>query len=96
MVPVKSGYREKDQTLELTTPYDEAYAKIAANEPDNYLEIIADFGVAIPVECLLSATLYLPEIHRKYFSHKRPTSKNGPVEADQLSHGSSFFGGFLW
>ncbi len=71
--PSRSGYRDSStQTLELTTSYDEAYRTIAQREPTKYLEILSDFRVAIPVDYLVSASLYLPEIHQEYFGRKSP------------------------
>ena len=70
--PIRSGYRDSRQTLELTTPYTDAYKRIAVDQPDNYREVLADFRIAIPVAFVVSASLYLPEIHAKYFPHIRP------------------------
>ena len=70
LLPIKSGYREGDkQRLVLTTHYDEAYAEIQANEPDNYIDIISDFGVVIPISEVLSASLYREDVHNTYFPH---------------------------
>jgi hypothetical protein len=72
--PTRSGYRDSStQRLELTTPYDLVYKSIARDKPETYREILADFRVAIPIEFVLSASLYLPEIHSKYFPHKVDT-----------------------
>jgi hypothetical protein len=71
LFPTRSGYRDtQKQTLELTTPYGDAYKQIAIDLPDNYREILADFRIAIPVEFVVSASIYLPDIHTKYFPHK--------------------------
>ena len=79
--PTRSGYRDPNtQTLELTTPYDVAYKSIARDQPTTYREILADFRVAIPIEFVLSASLYLPEIHAKYFP--RRIQENSPLEMD--------------
>ena len=49
LLPIKSGYREGDkQRLVITTHYDEAYGEIEEHEP-NYLDVISDFGVVIPI-----------------------------------------------
>ena len=70
LLPVKSGYREGDkQRLVITTHYDEAYTEIQKNEPD-YINIISDFGVVIPISEVLSASLYREDIHSKYFPHE--------------------------
>ena len=70
LLPIKSGYREGDkQRLVLTTHYDEAYTEIQANEPDNYIEVISDFGVVIPISEVLTASLYREDVHSKYFPH---------------------------
>lgn len=68
--PTQSGYRDSDQRLELTTQYIDVYKQIAIEEPFNYREILANFRIAIPVEFVVSASLYLPDIHAKYFTRK--------------------------
>ncbi len=98
--PTRSGYRDSNQRLELTTPYSDAYKQIAKDLPDTYREILADFRVAVPVEFVVSASLYLPEIHAKYFphlddkdkppdpthiiGHLRLTHENGPPPQEPL------------
>src|SRR5205085_10326397 len=70
LLPIKSGYRQGEkQRLVLTTHYDEAYTEIQANEPDNYIEVISDFGVVIPISEVLTASLYREDVHSKYFPH---------------------------
>jgi hypothetical protein len=70
LLPIKSGYREGDkQRMELTTHYDDAYRNIFEGESDA-LEIVADFGVVIPVKDVISATLFRGDIYAKYFPHK--------------------------
>jgi hypothetical protein len=70
LLPIKSGYREGDkQRLVITTHYDDAYAEIQEHEPE-YLDIISDFGVVIPISEVLTATLYREDIHNKYFPHE--------------------------
>ena len=69
LLPFKSGYREADNLrLEITTHYDEAYQKIFESEGDPF-EIVADFGVVIPVKEVVSATLFSGDIYQKYFPH---------------------------
>jgi hypothetical protein len=69
LLPIKSGYREGDmQRLVITTHYDEAYEAIQEHEPE-YLDMISDFGVVIPISEVLSATLYREDVHNKYFPH---------------------------
>jgi hypothetical protein len=69
LLPIKSGYREGDkQTLVITTHYDEAYGEIEEHEP-NYLDVISDFGVVIPIPEVLTVSLYREDIHYKYFPH---------------------------
>lgn len=71
LLPIKSGYRERDkQRMEITTHYDEAYEKIQENEED-YIEIISDFGVVIPIPEVLTASLYREDVHTKYFPHEQ-------------------------
>jgi hypothetical protein len=71
LLPIKSGYREGEkQRLELTTHYDHAYQEMFEGEPDPF-EVIADFGVVIPVKEVVSATLFRPDIYAKYFPHLR-------------------------
>jgi len=58
------------QRLSLTTNYQSStYDKIKANEPDS-TDTISSFGVVIPIEEVVAASLYLPHIHAKYFPHK--------------------------
>lgn len=70
LFPIQSGYRGSDQRLELTTQYTDVYKQIALEEPSRYREILANFRIAIPVEFVISASLYLPDIHVKYFARK--------------------------
>lgn len=70
LLPIKSGYRENDKhRLEITTHYDEAYQNIFEGEQDPF-EVIADFGVIIPVKEVVSATLFRGDVYRKYFPHQ--------------------------
>jgi hypothetical protein len=71
LLPSKSGYRDEKQRLMLTTDYDQTYAMIVETEAD-YLEIISDFGVVIPISEVLTASLYRADIHAKYFPHADP------------------------
>lgn len=69
LLPIKSGYREGEkQRLEITTHYDEAYAEIQEHESE-YIDIISDFGVVIPISEVLTASLYREDVHNKYFPH---------------------------
>ncbi|WP_373514604.1 hypothetical protein [Persicitalea sp.] len=69
LLPNKSGYREGEkQRLELTTHYDVAYKRILEGETDGE-DVIADFGVVIPVKDVVSATLFRGDIYTKYFPH---------------------------
>lgn len=67
LVPFRSGYRNPaTMWLEITTDYEDVYEKIKQSESD-YENIIADFGVVIPVSEILSASLYRKDIHVNYF-----------------------------
>jgi hypothetical protein len=79
LLPSKSGYRDKCQRLTITTDYDDATAKIMDREPDAD-NIIASFVIAIPVDEVVAASLYLPEIHAQYFPHHLIV--NEPLEMD--------------
>lgn len=83
LLPTKSGYREAEfQRLVLTTHYDEAYQRIAMDFRDNEdvaTEMIGAFGVIIPIAEILSCTLYLPEIHAKYFPHHKTPIDRPPL-----------------
>lgn len=79
LLPSRSGYRDSKQRLELTTDYDVAFDKIRANE-SNHTEIIGAFRIVIPVDEVIAATLYLREIHAKYFPHR--LKENEPLEMD--------------
>jgi hypothetical protein len=83
LLPSKSGYRDGCQRLTLTTDYDEATLKIKEQEPDAD-NIIASFVIAIPVDEVVSASLYLPEIHAKYFPHetRKLSPEDEPLEMD--------------
>lgn len=71
LLPSKSGYRDEKQRLMLTTDYDLTYKAIEDNELD-YLDIISDFGVTVPIPEVLSASLYREDVHSKYFGHIDP------------------------
>jgi hypothetical protein len=79
LLPSRSGFRDDEQRLGLTTNYDDAYSKIKASEKDS-TKIIGSFGIVIPVDEVTAASLYLPEIHKKYFPHR--LGENGPLEMD--------------
>jgi hypothetical protein len=69
LVPFRSGYRDPvKQWVNITTDYENVYERIKQDNPTTYGEIISDFGVVIPVEEVLTATLYRPDIHEKYFA----------------------------
>ena len=70
LLPSKSGFRDDQQRLILTTDYDETYLSIMEAE-ENYLDIIAEFGVVIPIPEILTANLYNADVHDKYFTHQR-------------------------
>lgn len=71
LLPSKSGYRDEKQRLFLTTDYDQTYKAIEENEED-YLTVISDFGVVIPIPEVLSASLYREDVHTRYFPHEDP------------------------
>jgi hypothetical protein len=71
LLPSKSGYRDEKKRLTLTTDYDQTYRAIVETEGD-YLSIIADFGVTVPIPEVLTASLYREEVHTKYFHHEDP------------------------
>lgn len=80
LLPSKSGFRDEMQRLGLTTDYDEAYRKIRIEEKKaDSTKIIGSFGIVIPIDEVIAASLYLPEIHKQYFSHQPPF---GPLEMD--------------
>lgn len=70
LLPSRSGFRDEQQRLTLTTDYDEATFKIEDSGDPNATDIIGSFVIAIPVDEVVAASLYLPEIHAKYFPHK--------------------------
>ena len=70
LLPSKSGYRDNHQQLMLTTDYDQIYASIMEAE-ENYVGMIADFAVVIPIPEILTASLYNADVHDKYFTHQR-------------------------
>jgi hypothetical protein len=71
LLPSKSGYRQIEvKGLMLTTHYDTVYEQIANDYKDNpqlATEIIATFGVVIPIAEIISVSLYLADIDAKYF-----------------------------
>lgn len=69
LLPSRSGFRDSKQRLDLTTNYRDVYIKIQASEK-KATDIIGAFGVIIPVDEVVTASLYLPDIHAKYFPHK--------------------------
>lgn len=82
LLPSKSGYRDKYQRLMITTDYDDATIKIKDQEEEtDATNIIGSFVIAIPVDEVIAASLYMPEIHAKYFPHT-PTIDNDPLEMD--------------
>jgi hypothetical protein len=81
LLPSRSGYRDDQQRLALTTDYDEAFSKIRINETEETsTQIIGAFRIVIPVDEVIAATLYLPEVHAKYFPYR--LQENGPLEMD--------------
>jgi hypothetical protein len=71
LLPSKSGYRDEKQRLMLTTDYDATYRAIEETEVD-YLDIISDFGIVVPIPEVLTASLYRADVHAKYFVHEDP------------------------
>lgn len=71
LLPSKSGYRDERQRLMITTDYDQTYSDIVETE-QNFLEIISDFGVVLPIPEVLTASLYREEVHSRYFHHEDP------------------------
>lgn len=70
-LPSRSGFRDDQQRLSLTTDYQDVYIKIKTGETETQAtEIIGSFGIIIPVDEVVAASLYLPKIHAKYFPHK--------------------------
>jgi hypothetical protein len=78
LLPQRSGYRDDKQRLELTTPYDKIYLQIEEHE-ENATDVIGTFGIVVKVEEVIAASLYLPEIHSKYFSHVQEEKQPDPV-----------------
>jgi len=84
LLPIKSGYRESEkQRLVITTHYDEAYENIYDNEPEDYIDIISDFGVVIPISEVLTAALYREDVHAKYFPGEQ-TLKLSPADSIEM------------
>lgn len=71
LLPSKSGYRDDQQRLIFTTDYDEIYLNIMEAE-ENYIDVISEFGVVIPIPEILSANLYDADVHAQYFTHEGP------------------------
>lgn len=69
LLPAKSGFRDDQQRLTITTDYEKATIQIAKTEP-NWTDVIGSFVIVIPVDEVVAASLYLPEIHTKYFAHE--------------------------
>lgn len=70
LLPLKSGYREKDKhRVELTTDYEAAYEGIKNDYPETYADVIRDFGIVIPIVEITSISIYSDMVHRRYFSH---------------------------
>lgn len=69
LLPSKSGYRDAQHRLIFTTDYDQTYTSIEETE-SNYVDIIAEFGVVIPIPEILTANLYNDEVHDKYFPQR--------------------------
>jgi hypothetical protein len=68
LLPLRSGYRDPVRHWVTTTNnYEGVYEKIKQKNPETWVDIIADFGVVIPVADVLTATLYRPDIHDTYF-----------------------------
>ncbi|HEV7682719.1 MAG TPA: hypothetical protein VGO68_11390 [Pyrinomonadaceae bacterium] len=81
LLPSRSGFRDSQQRLTLTTDYDEAALKIEESETEeNATDIIESFVIAIPLDEVVAASLYIPEIHAKYFPHK--TIADEPLDMD--------------
>jgi hypothetical protein len=74
LLPSKSGYRDDKWRLMLTTDYDATYKAIEENKDskEHYLDIIADFGVVVPIPEILTASLYREDVHTTYFVHEDP------------------------
>jgi hypothetical protein len=72
ILPSKSGYRDAaTYRVVLTTDYDEAFKRIGKEKGrDEATAIISAFGVVLPVEEILAVSLYMPDIHAKYFAHE--------------------------
>ena len=90
MLPSLSGYRDEKHRVVLTTNYDFAYKAIVEGEKD-YIEMISDFGVVIPISEVVSATIYRADVHAKYFRHEyqpepepRLLKENNPPSSKQL------------
>jgi hypothetical protein len=76
LLPSKSGYRDGQQQLIFTTDYDQTYASIEETEK-NYLDVIAEFGVVLPIPEILTANVYNADVHEKYFTPQAlPFSKH--------------------
>jgi len=80
LFPTHSGYRDSQHRLNVTTSYVDAYKQIVLDDPFNYREILSDFRIAIPVELVVSASLYLPDIYARYFTRKLIISATSETE----------------
>lgn len=69
LLPAFSGYRESDKKrVTLTTDYLKAYDEIRNRYPETHEEIIADFGVVVQIDDILTISLYRQNIHKEFFA----------------------------
>ena len=70
IIPVVSGYRRENQTLEVTTSHATAIRKILDEESDSETPIgeLEDLSVIIPMDQVAHARLFDPEVYRRFDS----------------------------
>jgi hypothetical protein len=78
ILPFVSGYRDDKKRVEFTTFYEEATAS-AKNHEDEALPNLTeeDFEITIPIDDIVSATLFSPKVYYKHFRHKDAIATTG-------------------
>lgn len=67
IIPVASGYRDKDtQELRITTDYSPVMNELLESEPESFDPINEDFRVVLPRTEIISARLFLPEAYERF------------------------------
>jgi hypothetical protein len=79
ILPTKSGYREPEKKwVTITTDYLEVYEAIRQRYPDEFEEIIADFGVVVPIDDIASLSLFRDRVHAEFFPPRHQPSASPP------------------